>query len=135
MTAAEGAEIISVEPLMPVDQNQWPMPSPDWQRASLNATFDAIRYHRPDLRLTHLERTSVDACREFEGVASSIYIDGDHNYAEVLADIQGWKTKLADGGILAGHDYWPTDQGVIEAVHASGLGFEAIPNTRIFRLT
>jgi hypothetical protein len=120
---------------MPVDQHMWPMPSPDWQRASLYATLEAIRYHRPDLRLTHLERTSVDACREFEGVASSIYIDGDHNFAEVLADIQGWKTRLADGGILAGHDYWPTDQGVIEAVHASGFAFEVIPNTRIFRLT
>jgi hypothetical protein len=135
MSAAEGAEIISVEPLIPVDQNIWPMPSPDWQRASLNATFAAIRYHRPDLVVTHLERTSVDACREFHGVASSIYIDGDHNFAEVLADIQGWKTRLADGGILAGHDYWPTDQGVIEAVHASGFAFEVIANTRIFRMT
>jgi hypothetical protein len=53
----------------------------------------------------------------------------------VLADLTGWKTKLAEGGILAGHDYYPTEPGVIEAVHASSFGFEVIANTRIFRLT
>lgn len=135
MTAAEGAEIISIDPLTPCDQEKWPMPSPNWQRSILRATLNAIRHHRPDIVLKHLEQTSVDACRDFEGVATSIYIDGDHNFAEVLADIQGWKTKLAEGGILAGHDYWPTDPGVIEAVHESGFGFEVIPNTRIFRMT
>ena len=134
MTAAEGAELFVVEPLVPVDQAIWPMPSPAWQAMVLGATIETIRFHRPNLKIHHVELTSVDACREFQGWASSIYIDANHAFAECLADIQGWKTRLAENGILAGHDYWPAEPGVMDAVHASGFGFEVVSNTRIFRL-
>jgi predicted O-methyltransferase YrrM len=36
-----------------------------------------------------------------------IFIDGDHSYQGVKADIQAWKDKLKPSGILAGHDYQP----------------------------
>lgn len=134
MTAAQDAEIFFIEPLTPVDQDRWPMPSPAWQAMVLEATMEAIRYHRPDLRLYHVGQTSVDACRNFEGTASSIYIDANHAFAECLADIQGWKTKLALGGILAGHDYWPVDPGVMDAVNGCGFPLEVVSNTRIFKL-
>lgn len=134
MTAAENAELFVVEPLIPVDQAIWPMPSPHWQAMVLQATIEAIKHHRPDLRLHHVELTSVDACREFQGLATSIYIDANHAFAECLADIQGWRTKLAPGGILAGHDYWAAEPGVMDAVNGSGFAFEVVSNTRIFRL-
>jgi hypothetical protein len=134
MAAAEQAEIFCVEPLIPVDQEIWPMPSPNWQAMVLQATIEAIRFHRPDLAIHHLAQTSVDACRNFERQASSVYIDANHAFAECLADIQAWRTKLAPGGILAGHDYWPVDPGVIDAVNQCGSGFEVFSNTRIFRL-
>ncbi|NBW17391.1 MAG: class I SAM-dependent methyltransferase [Caulobacteraceae bacterium] len=34
-----------------------------------------------------------------------VYVDGDHRYEAVVADIQGWKPKLRKGGVLAGHDW------------------------------
>jgi hypothetical protein len=34
-----------------------------------------------------------------------IYLDGDHRYAPVVADLVAWLPKLKVGGIIAGHDY------------------------------
>lgn len=48
---------------------------------------------------------SVQAARWFED--KSVYfafIDADHKYESVLADIQAWRPKIMPGGILAGHD-------------------------------
>ena len=45
------------------------------------------------------------------------YIDANHHYKEVLADIEAWYPKVRSGGILAGHDYVKyQDIEVIEAV-------------------
>ena len=46
-----------------------------------------------------------------------IYIDGDHRYRPVKADINGFWPKLKPGGCLAGHDYVERRMcGVIRAV-------------------
>jgi hypothetical protein len=37
---------------------------------------------------------------------SFVYIDGDHSYKGVCADIIAWAKKLKPNGILAGHDYY-----------------------------
>jgi hypothetical protein len=45
-----------------------------------------------------------------------IFIDADHSYEAVKADIAAWSKRLAPGGTIAGHDYdahWP---GVMRAV-------------------
>lgn len=44
-----------------------------------------------------------------------IYIDADHRYEPVKADIEAWWEVLNDGGILAGHDY-DIRRGVKDAV-------------------
>lgn len=37
-----------------------------------------------------------------------IFIDGDHEYAEVKRDIELYRPLLEEGGLLCGHDYpWP----------------------------
>lgn len=45
-----------------------------------------------------------------------IYLDGDHRYAAVRADIEAWWPKLSDRGMLAGHDYSDDLPGVQQAV-------------------
>ena len=51
-----------------------------------------------------------------------VFLDANHMYAEVLADIKAWEPKVRTGGLITGHDYggvldrkgiW----GVSEAVH------------------
>ncbi len=47
-----------------------------------------------------------------------VYIDGDHSYGGVKADIAAWWPLVFHGGILAGHDYVAVERcGVIEAVN------------------
>lgn len=51
-----------------------------------------------------------------------VFIDGDHEYAEVKRDIELYRPFLEEGGLLCGHDYpW---QGVWKAA------LELVPNHR-----
>lgn len=45
-----------------------------------------------------------------------VYIDGDHTYSGVKADIKYWWPKLCEGGIMAFHDYMNGSYGVQRAV-------------------
>lgn len=47
-----------------------------------------------------------------------VYIDADHHYENVKADINSWYCKVRTGGIISGHDYcrYLNHFGVIEAV-------------------
>lgn len=45
-----------------------------------------------------------------------VYIDANHHYFEVRADIDAWLPKVRKGGIIAGHDYCIYDD--IEVVRA-----------------
>lgn len=46
-----------------------------------------------------------------------IYIDGDHRYESVKADLETWWPYVQPGGILAGHDYMlPEHEQVVRAV-------------------
>lgn len=45
-----------------------------------------------------------------------VFIDADHSYLSVLADIKAWRHKVRSGGIIAGHDYSVRFPGVIRAV-------------------
>ncbi len=132
MTLGKDAELFAVEPFIGCDTGQFPLPSACWQRGVLNLTIDAIHYHRPDIRVHLVEAKSLDALTSFRGEATSIYIDACHHYAECSADIQGWRSVLAPDGILAGHDYWPTDPGVMDAVNAFCPKFRVLPDTRIW---
>ena len=46
-----------------------------------------------------------------------VYIDANHKYEAVLADLAAWVTKIRPGGVLGGHDYSPEWPGVEKAVH------------------
>lgn len=45
-----------------------------------------------------------------------VYIDGGHDYEDVKRDIACWWPLVANGGILAGHDYCREGVGVRRAV-------------------
>ena len=62
----------------------------------------------------------------------SIFIDGNHNYADCLADIEFSKMFIKPNGIISGHDYWPKHDGVMQAVQESFKTFNIVENTRIW---
>eukprot|EP00930_Biecheleria_cincta_P095939 TRINITY_DN87826_c0_g1_i1.p1 TRINITY_DN87826_c0_g1~~TRINITY_DN87826_c0_g1_i1.p1 ORF type:complete len:166 (-),score=19.92 TRINITY_DN87826_c0_g1_i1:88-585(-) len=62
--------------------------------------------------------------REFSPLAASfvqnesldvVYVDGDHSYEAVAADLRGWTRKLRANGLLCGDDWGAPD--VRKAVH------------------
>lgn len=57
-------------------------------------------------RYSLLQRLSMDAVKEFtEHSLDFVFVDGDHRYEHVLADLNHWWAKIKPGGILAGHDF------------------------------
>lgn len=63
---------------------------------------------------------SPDVAKQFEdGTFDLIYIDAEHSYDSVKADILGWLPKVKKHGFIAGHDYSEQESngGVIKAVN------------------
>ena len=56
--------------------------------------------------------------------ADFVWIDGDHAYGDVRADILFYGALLREGGILSGHDYEPAFPDVMKAVEELCPGFE-----------
>lgn len=64
------------------------------------------------------EDASLDFC----------FIDADHTYESVSKDIDAWRSKVKNGGILAGHDYVERPGfGVTRAVNERFRRFEIWP--------
>jgi Methyltransferase domain/Family of unknown function (DUF6492) len=50
---------------------------------------------------------SVEAAKTFADESLDfVYIDGNHSYAAVLADMDAWWPKVKSGGMFCGHDAW-----------------------------
>lgn len=57
-------------------------------------------------RVTMLWMDSVKAAERInDGALDLVFIDADHSYDGVRADISAWLPKLSPGGYMAGHDY------------------------------
>jgi cephalosporin hydroxylase len=59
--------------------------------------------------ITKVKLPSVQAAEQYaDHSLDFVYIDADHAYASVVADINDWKSKVKPGGYIAGHDsYMP----------------------------
>lgn len=100
--------------------------------------FISVGDELPEYQITHeeLKNNFINNMRPLEGLytlydigspeISKIYedksldfvfIDGSHNYEDVINDIKAWLPKIKEGGILAGHDYTSYFPDVIKAVN------------------
>ncbi len=60
----------------------------------------------PYSNCTVIRKTSMDALNDFEdGSLDFVYIDGDHEFSHVAADLVEWTKKVKSGGVVSGHDY------------------------------
>lgn len=68
------------------------------------------------VRLLRVEAAAVAAAIGSDYRPGFVYIDADHRYESVVADLAAWWPQVAPGGIFAGHDYMPEHVGVRQAV-------------------
>jgi predicted O-methyltransferase YrrM len=71
------------------------------------------------MRMTSLEAAAALKGRQFD----LIFIDAEHDYDSVKADIEAWRRLLKPGGTLCGHDYIRSYPGVLKAVGELMPGF------------
>lgn len=83
--------------------------------------YNNLKAEMPDANL--IRKRSQDAVNDFEdGSLDFVYIDGAHDFDNVMMDIIMWSRKVRRGGMVAGHDYVKSDKcGVIEATHSYAM--------------
>lgn len=71
--------------------------------------------------------TSAQAVNQIpDGSIHLVFVDGCHFYSCVAEDLELWRPKIMQGGVLAGHDFSPQWPGVVRAV------WEHRPRQRVF---
>jgi len=109
-----GPRVVAVDTWETVIQKH----DPDRAEAAFRANLVAFA----NLRVLKLE--SLDASRLFRRRSvDMVFIDGDHRYEAILADIQAWRPKARK--LICGHDYkitWPGVQQAVQEVFGKDFG-------------
>lgn len=101
-------------------------------QAKLDRFFAAARERLAPYRATVIRKFSLDAVSDFkDGELDFVYLDGNHRFECVVADIAAWSRKVRRGGIIAGHDFvkykLPNLIHVVQAVKAYTDSYEIHP--------
>lgn len=101
-------------------------------RAQLYETISEMHRISPSLQVSLAIGYSVDIAKSFQnGIFDVIFIDGDHAYEAVVADICAWTPKLKAEGLLCGHDF-TNKCGVEPAVRELCPGFQQVKDTSLW---
>lgn len=93
---------------------------------------DNLRGEIADHKVCSYWFPSPQASRQFpDGYADMIFVDGDHTYQAVKADILAWLPKLRAGGLLCGHDYTHAADGLIERPGVKQAVDEIFPSVNL----
>jgi predicted O-methyltransferase YrrM len=68
----------------------------------------------PTLKAEFIIEDSTTCHVQVEGPIHLLFIDGDHHYEVVKADIKNWTPKVAPGGIVVFHDYAPLPKDLVK---------------------
>jgi cephalosporin hydroxylase len=82
-----------------------------------NGWYNAIQGNSVDVAATYPDR-SLDF----------VYIDADHLYLSIYADIQAWLPKVKTGGYIGGHDFRDGGMNVDRAVKELLPGYVVYPD-------
>ncbi len=72
------------------------------------AAYEEISQSKYKDKVVVLEKSSLDAARDFDDNSINfIFLDSYLSAQDVKDDLHAWYPKLAEGGIMAGHDWEP----------------------------
>lgn len=117
---------------------------PEYTEAHSHVNFDewyaaCQKLASDDPRAKLIRNFSVEAAKEFKNNELDFaYIDGNHDYSFVLADLDSWYPKVKPGGLIGGHDFYSSHEGgaccdvdraVIRWAKERGIVFSVTPCT------
>lgn len=74
--------------------------------ARLEAAYRSAQQRLQAFDCTFMRMTSLEAAAQVpDGSLDFVFIDGNHLFEHVLADLNAWAAKVRSGGVVAGHDY------------------------------
>ncbi len=86
-----------------------------WHDKNLAEAYARVQKHGDRARFVILD--TVEAAKTIKDkTLSLLYIDADHSFQGVMADLNAWVPKVMKGGVVALHDYEATQYGVKKAV-------------------
>jgi len=100
-----------------------------YEEMNLTTAYSSVEDYEQVKRIlaTEIQDGTVAIIRDYsynevkccpDGIVDFVYLDGSHKYLDVKKDLNDWLPKLADSGIMAGHDYADIKEfGVISAVN------------------
>ena len=83
--------------------------------------YSLFRKNMKGLQYSPLKMESRKAATRFDQHSVDVvFIDMDHDYESVIADVHAWLPKVRPGGIIAGHDYgspdWPGVKSAVDEI-------------------
>jgi len=90
--------------------------SPNYPLESMTALLEWFKIYKPDLKIRFHQKKIEDVHTDLPSGLDVAFIDGGHEYHEVMRDIAICKQHVKPGGIISGHDYGLNFPGVIKAV-------------------
>ena len=107
-------------------------------QADMDEIFERVKNRFADKQPVIHRKFSSDALADFEDRSLDwVYIDGNHFYEYVKADLEGYWHKLVVGGLLTGDDFmWgkryglPVRRAVLEFVEKGTVDVVSIEKTR-----
>jgi len=97
-------KLYCIDPFLPYDDGQVKL-----QKDYLLRSEFTLRTLSKFKNVTFIRKASSEACKEIPENVDFVYIDGNHSYDYVLADLQNYYPLTAENGVVAGHDLdWPS---------------------------
>ncbi len=94
---------------------------------SISARIVGVDLHKPrgkvqpELQAEFIVGDSKICHQRFKKPIHLLFVDGDHRYAGVRADITGWVPKILLGGILIFHDCYPLPEALRKHPEIEGV--------------
>jgi len=80
----------------------------------------SVPIHR-ELRAEFIIADSRECHKTFKEPIHLLFIDGDHHYEVVRADIANWAPKVVPGGIISFHDFAPSPKDLRKIPYLEGV--------------